>query len=886
MILSSAVALAGCGLALDLDPGDDAATDGAIADAGSGRADGGDPTLDAGDRDAGDRDAGAIDAGAVDAGMPDGGIPPGGDCLDIDDCVTAYGDPPAPCGWSCVTNLCGIACADCADLDRDGHGVGAGCLGPDCDDDDPATTSAGRRACYSGPAGSEGVGSCQAGTEVCVDGAWLPCTGEVGPGPELCNRADDDCNGAVDDATFTVTCGLGACAASASGCTATGAAMCVPALPIAVLDSTCDGMDDDCDGATDEDCPSCIWVSTTGNDASMSPTFASAPFRTIQRAIDFAAADRSGPQRVCVMATSCSSGVTYYNESPSVADGITVQGSYGPGGGRCAALRTGIRATSHSGVLFGNTVRSAELSRMIVAPIRGTSVAGVTLDAARGVTIVDVRVDPGETATIGYGIDARNADFSVIRSAIFAGRGGTEGVGIHAVGSRVQVLGNCDSFDALGRCDRQCVTGSSGLGVYGRTDLGGPGRAARSHAIHLVDSPGSVIRNTATCAHVSGVAASIRLEGDMTGTQVSGNFIAGWGGLTESYGVELMACGGTSAAIFDNYEIYAEAPPGSVQSGVRVHAGCHPAIGGNRRIAAALEGGGDATGVHCGDPGVSTPARCMLFGNVIFGNGNPGSVPTSATGVRCERGSCDRIVGNQITGGQGQRTVGLHVIGGPVFVSRNAIVGGCPRVDSHGAIFDDASGRVENVIFHGGGCVGGTSGGASATYRGAMLIPGSGRGALDLHSSTFFSGGTGTACIARAIEIAAVPGGVPGAIGYLRNDVLALGTCANGIGFHEASPSSDPALVEHCLFDVGGRAAYRDEGTTDLATGALIDALSDGFFSGNVVGPAGFVSTSDFHLASGSMCIGAGTALGMPPLDLDGAVRDPTRPDIGAYRGP
>lgn len=54
-------------------------------------------------------------------------------------------------------------------------------------------------ACYSGPPGTEGVGLCLAGTQVCEEGlAWGPCEGEGVPTPESCNGLDDDCDGVVD----------------------------------------------------------------------------------------------------------------------------------------------------------------------------------------------------------------------------------------------------------------------------------------------------------------------------------------------------------------------------------------------------------------------------------------------------------------------------------------------------------------------------------------------------------------------------------------------------------------------------------------------------------------------------------------------------------------
>jgi len=55
------------------------------------------------------------------------------------------------------------------------------------------------RACYSGAAGTSGVGICRPGTQSCVSAAWGRCAGEVTPAAERCNATDDDCDGAVDE---------------------------------------------------------------------------------------------------------------------------------------------------------------------------------------------------------------------------------------------------------------------------------------------------------------------------------------------------------------------------------------------------------------------------------------------------------------------------------------------------------------------------------------------------------------------------------------------------------------------------------------------------------------------------------------------------------------
>ncbi|MEZ4301900.1 MAG: SBBP repeat-containing protein, partial [Polyangiaceae bacterium] len=94
-------------------------------------------------------------------------------------------------------------CLTAADDDCDGltneEGVGCSCT--------PGATL----PCYSGPAGTEGVGACQAGTQTCLpDGSgYGMCTGEVLPSIENCQTAANedcgqgpDCGGALWSVAF------------------------------------------------------------------------------------------------------------------------------------------------------------------------------------------------------------------------------------------------------------------------------------------------------------------------------------------------------------------------------------------------------------------------------------------------------------------------------------------------------------------------------------------------------------------------------------------------------------------------------------------------------------------------------------------------------------
>ncbi|MCB9543944.1 MAG: VCBS repeat-containing protein [Myxococcales bacterium] len=67
------------------------------------------------------------------------------------------------------------------------------------EDCDGRTDEAITQACYGGPAGTQGVGTCRGGTRTCNAGAFGACQGEVRPVAEFCSGQDNDCNSHIDD---------------------------------------------------------------------------------------------------------------------------------------------------------------------------------------------------------------------------------------------------------------------------------------------------------------------------------------------------------------------------------------------------------------------------------------------------------------------------------------------------------------------------------------------------------------------------------------------------------------------------------------------------------------------------------------------------------------
>ncbi|APR84777.1 Tryptophan synthase alpha chain [Minicystis rosea] len=107
---------------------------------------------------------------------------------------TAYG--------SCVGEVLPTTetCSTAVDDDCDGQ-VNEGCV---CV---PGTT----QSCYSGPAGTAGIGACKSGIRTCnaQGSAYGSCVGEVLPATETCSNAiDDDCDGQVNEGCAALTCSL------------------------------------------------------------------------------------------------------------------------------------------------------------------------------------------------------------------------------------------------------------------------------------------------------------------------------------------------------------------------------------------------------------------------------------------------------------------------------------------------------------------------------------------------------------------------------------------------------------------------------------------------------------------------------------------------------
>jgi hypothetical protein len=767
-----------------------------------------------------------------------------------------------------VAGTCDLVCGDCVDADNDGYGVGMDCLGGDCNDMAAAVTDWDTGTCWSGDPAQLGVGACRAGTQVCVDGMWSGCIGEVRPALEVCNGNDDDCNQSVDDGIAGVSCGLGECA-NTSNCVQGLLGTCTPRPSTAEVCGN--GLDDDCDGSADENCNPCLWVSTTGSDTNTGGV--GDPYQSINAAI---AAASPGDQ-VCVLGAVGCQGLTPYVEDVVMANGVSVFGSYESlGGGQCATITSQIRSTTETGLLFPLDVNTpTTLDGFTLDRVGTGTVAAITVYAENHAVISNVQIPAMNSSPVNaFGVNVVSGNVTITRSRIEGGPSAGTSVGVKATNSTVNLVDNCSMFDASGRCSGGNL-GAGALGIVGRTSPGGQ----VAYGISLENPVGGLLSRNNIAGTTSAEGTGVRLLGAMTGLEFSMNYVEAFGSSVDGRGVHLSDCGGTRARIVQNALIAAgPSDPNASAIGVLAEADCPAMIAANSLIAGGVEGSGvSMSGVVC-RAGVGGASQCIVAGNALIRGSSFGQPPDSA-GVRCEQGSCAAVTGNFIRGNGGVVTKGLVLEDGSTFVDSNSITGDCGATEAVGVHATDSAARIQNNAIVAGEC--GMAN--SAAYEALRVSRTSSVAELDVHSNVIDARGDGNVCVGVTIED--VPGGVAGSRGIFRNNIIRSGACGSNRVFVEEGTASDPRLVQNNDFDPSGApiALYIDEGTLVLNTAAAIDGITpDVSYSANVSMDPQFVAyPTDLHLSAGSGVVDLGTPLGAPPVDIDGQLRD-AMPDIGA----
>jgi subtilisin-like proprotein convertase family protein len=290
----------------------DSGADGSATD--SGASDSGDDSADSGATDTGGTDTNQPDAGTVENGQP---------CTADQDCVAGLCvGVPGVAGQSVCSVICrtdadcaeGLDCVPvtvgsdgisaclpvdtCLDGDGDGFGLGAACLGTDCDDTAATINSRGEELCDGVDNDCDGLvddspidagracetgfaGGCAQGLTVCEANAIF-CQPSVAPSAEVCDGIDNDCDGAADEEESgeplsrrcydgpAATDGVGLCGSGRQSCSAGDFGGCLgQVLPSAEI---CDDLDNDCDGVPDDETTEVNWYVDADRDGYGSAT--------------------------------------------------------------------------------------------------------------------------------------------------------------------------------------------------------------------------------------------------------------------------------------------------------------------------------------------------------------------------------------------------------------------------------------------------------------------------------------------------------------------------------------------------------------------------------------------------------------------------------------
>jgi hypothetical protein len=637
----------------------------------------------------------------------------------------------------------------------------------------------------------------------------------------------------------------------------------------------------------------CTKVTPDGDDDAALASGGTLPFANVQTAIDFVSANPELPPVICVaVGTLCQGRAVYPGPSGSdlrMRNGVSVYGRFASADWtRCNGLETVLEPLTPVGVLFGpDIVSPTVLDGFAISNLDSPVTATITVDGAVGVTLVGVlkgnELKP--SAVESYGVDVMNGAEVTLRDCqIRSANGVGASIALRSVGSRVTAFDAVDESVFMaqgeGRVTAVWLEDSPGSSIVGST----------IYALGTTDDPNDT-RNIVTGAYVTGSSDGIELrDGPIIATN----------GLLESSGVWLQDCtsgevliegntiqADTPDAVFTDYE---RAPT----DGIRVLDGCRALISGNEIVS---RGGIDieVNGVRC-DIFLGAESNCTITGNPTIAtdrtNVRPGETPPTNTGIRCGDLCCDLIADNHVVGlatvsdyyAARTRAVGIHA-GRGVMIERNVVEAGCAKVAIGARVL---RGTVRNNLIFGASC------------PRAPIEPGETFGGMS--TGLFFSLGDVNS---NLIDGAGFPGycgmsrAVESPYGTFRNNIFRAGVCgSDGVepaGNHAfvLTPTVTPQLtLENNDFDPSDQPTtlFTDLGPIVLRSvdevNSYVAVTSSGNFSRDpkFLTPGSSLSRSqgDFHLASDSPCIDAGTPTDAPSTDFESLPRSAT-PDVGPY---